>query len=329
MKTDTNFKWQVIAIVLFQFFSLYLISQIESYFGLFLCAYFLTGVFNHTLMLAVHEIAHGQAFGQNSINKNRLFGMFANLPIGAPMSVSFKKYHLDHHRYQGDEQLDTDIPCELEAKLFKTTATKLLWLILQPVFYVFRPFFVNPKPVTHWELLNTAIQLSFNYLVYYCFGFGMVIYLLFSTVIVMGLHPCAGHFVAEHYILFKEIPKDKLDPANLVEGVSKSDGKILIPETCSYYGILNLLTFNVGYHVEHHDFPSIPGSKLPEVSKIAPEFYENLEHHTSWSWVIWQYIVDPTVGPYARVKRKHQKANGLQSANLSQNGSTSSSSKSD
>lgn len=203
--------------------------------------------------------------------------------------------------------MDTDIPSELEARIFTTTLTKLFWIILQPIFYIFRPFFVNPKPITQWELLNTIVQLSFNYLVYRCFGFHMVLYLLFSTVIVMGLHPCAGHFVAEHYILFKELPKEKIDPDNLIEGVSKSDGKILIPETCSYYGILNLLTFNVGYHVEHHDFPSIPGSKLPEVSKIAPEFYENLEHHTSWSYVIWQYIVDPTVGPYARVKRKHLK----------------------
>ena len=91
MKVDPNFKWQVTALVLFQFFSLYFISQIESYLGLFLCAYLLTGVFNHSLMLAVHEIAHGQAFGQNHTNKNRLFGMFANLPIGAPMSISFKK----------------------------------------------------------------------------------------------------------------------------------------------------------------------------------------------------------------------------------------------
>lgn len=94
----------------------------------------------------------------------------------------------------------------------------------------------------------------------------------------------------------------------------------MIPETCSYYGILNLLTFNVGYHVEHHDFPSIPGSKLPEVRKIAPEFYDNLESHSSWSWVIWQYIIDPTVGPYARVKRKHLKQQNLNSNGLQSNG---------
>lgn len=46
------------------------------------------------------------------------------------------------------------------------------------------------------------------------------------------------------------------------------------------------------------------GSRLPRLREIAPEYYCNLAHHTSWSKVIYQYIVDPTVGPYARVKRQ-------------------------
>ncbi|XP_038262653.1 sphingolipid delta(4)-desaturase/C4-monooxygenase DES2 [Dermochelys coriacea] len=59
----------------------------------------------------------------------------------------------------------------------------------------------------------------------------------------------------------------------------------------------------LGYHMEHHDFPSIPGCKLPMVKKIAAEYYDNLPQHQSWVRVLWDFVFDDTIGPYSRIKR--------------------------
>lgn len=74
-------------------------------------------------------------------------------------------------------------------------------------------------------------------------------------------------------------------------------------ETYSYYGPLNLVTFNVGYHNEHHDFPYVAWSKLPELRKMAPDFYDHLATYDSWSKVIYDYIMRDDISPWSRTKR--------------------------
>jgi len=249
---------------------------------LFLMAYCFGGVINHSLMLAIHEIAHNLAFGHSRMMANRMFGFFAKLPIGLPISISFRKYHLEHHRYQGDERLDTDLPTLLEAKLFCTTFGKFCWVLLQPFFYSFRPLIVYPKSPMFLEYVNLVIQLIFDGIIWYFLGGKVLVYFLCGSVMAMGLHPVAGHFISEHYMYKTGF------------------------ETYSYYGPLNYITFNVGYHNEHHDFPAVPGSRLPEVRRIASEFYDNLPHHDSWTAVLYDFIMDPEIGPYARIKRQHR-----------------------
>ena len=117
----------------------------------------------------------------------------------------------------------------------------------------------------------------------YFWGLSSLLYLLAGSWLGMGLHPVAGHFIAEHYVF------------------PNANG--LTPETYSYYGPCNYFTFNVGYHNEHHDFPFVPGSRLPEVKRIAAEFYDPLPHHASYIRVLYEYITCDSVSAFSRVKR--------------------------
>jgi len=131
------------------------------------------------------------------------------------------------------------------------------------------------------------------------FGGNAVAYFIMSSFLAGSLHPCAGHFIAEHYVFGKPVAGDLKEVA--VDGPTP-------PETYSYYGPLNFFTYNVGLHNEHHDFPAIPWTRLPKLREIASEFYEPLPKHTSWTYVIWQFIFDRDVSLWSRVKRERNKS---------------------
>jgi sphingolipid 4-desaturase/C4-monooxygenase len=243
-----------------------------------LVAYGVGGVINQALLLAIHELSHNLAFRKPW--HNRVFAMFVNLPVGVPVAETFRYYHLLHHTHQGDERLDTDLPTNLEARLLRGRFSKLLWLSMQGLAYGLRPLFVHPKKPSAAELVNLLLQLGFNVALFYFWGGKALAYLPVSSLIVMGLHPIAGHYISEHYVF--------------------RAGQ----ETYSYYGPLNALAFNVGYHNEHHDFPYVPGSRLPALRRLAPEYYDPLFSHRSWTRTIWRYIMDPALGGFSRVKRR-------------------------
>ncbi|KAL3481597.1 methionine aminopeptidase [Aspergillus californicus] len=304
-------KYAVAGVVFTQICCAYLLRD-TSFFSwrFFLTAYVIGATANQNLFLAIHEISHNLA--SRSPMANRLLAIMANLPIGVPYSAAFRPYHLTHHKSLGVAGLDTDLPTAFEAFVLDSLLGKAFFCTFQIFFYALRPMFVYSPPFTLIHLLNLFVQLSFDYaLTKFCNGsLNPVLYFLLSSFLAGSLHPCAGHFIAEHYF-FSKIGHGTESLAELKTTTTQGkDGEhphpldsLQPPETYSYYGPLNILTYNVGLHNEHHDFPAIPWTRLYELHKIANEFYEPLPSHRSWIWVIWTFILDKNVGPWCRVKR--------------------------
>ena len=275
MGYDSRIAFWVTLEVCIQVLMCWLIQDL-SWTSVLVLAYVFGGTVNHSLGSAIHEIGHNLAFGHTRPLANRMLGIFANLPMGIPISVTYKKYHSLHHRYLGHDTSDVDVPMVIEAKLFKYRPLRVLWLVINPIIHGIRPFVKYPTAVWKMEVLNFVCQFMFDNLIFRAFGVKSLVYLVGGTLMALGLHPMAGHFISEHYLF--------------------EDGHA----TYSYYGSMNYITYNLGYHVEHHDFPYIPYSRLPEVRRIAKEFYEDLPYHTSWFRVLWDFITLPEMGPQAR-----------------------------
>jgi sphingolipid delta-4 desaturase len=285
-------KYMVAATVLLQVFMAWL--TLEWRWPAYLAAVYLVGATaNHSLFLAVHELAHN--LGAKRPEHSKLIGLMANLAIGIPYSIAFKPYHMDHHRYQGQDHTDADVPTYFEGYVITEstfgyidhTLRKAVFMFFQIFAYALRPMIIKPGlvPLDRWIVANYITTLGFDAVLIAVFGPNALLYVLLSSFFAGSIHPTAGHFIAEHYVM---------------EGTT---------ETYSYYGPLNWLTYNVGYHNEHHDFPSIPWSRLAKVREIAPEFYDDLPQCKSWPSTLLRYIFDDSISPLSRVRRAAKKAN--------------------
>ncbi|GAA6052950.1 hypothetical protein JCM3770_006751 [Rhodotorula araucariae] len=279
-------KWVVLFVTLVQLSTAFYLRNTPFFSWKFWAlAYVIGGTANQNTFLAVHEITHNLAF--RGVRANRLCAIFANLPIGVPFAMMFKKYHIEHHKFLGVDGIDTDLPSRLELLVLNSVLGKTFFAAFQIFFYALRPGFIRYQAPTRWIALNWLVQLSFNALVVKTVGWNSMLYFLLSSHLAGSLHPCAGHFIAEHY---------------LFDGHNQ--------ETWSYYGPLNILCYNVGLHQEHHDFPAIPWTRLWQLKALAPEFYDVLPAHSSWPGVTWRFITDPNVGMWSRIKRKQKGGRG-------------------
>ncbi len=260
--------------------SWFLVNQ--SWWMVFGAAYLIGAFADHALFVMVHECAHRLIF-KNPI-ANRLAGILANIPQIFPSSVSFERYHIKHHSFQGVMELDGDLPNEWEAKLIDNYFIgKVIWLLFYPIFQVFRLGRLREiKPFDGWIALNVLVQIVFMGLVWVVLGPKAMVFLVASFFFSVGLHPLGARWIQEHYLLNGD------------------------QETFSYYGPLNTVAFNVGYHNEHHDFPSVPWNKLPQIRAIAPASYNALVYHTSWTKLFIRFLFDKEISLFSRVIRSNR-----------------------
>ena len=239
-------------------------------------------VANHALWVLIHECTHNLLFRKPGANTAA--GILANLPHILPSSVMFQRYHLKHHAFQGVYELDADIPNAWEARLVGTSPLrKSIWLLLFAFMQLMRPPRLKEiKPVDRWVVLNFLAQVAFDVAIWMILGPGAFFYLLASFFFSVGLHPLGARWIQEHYLVY---------PGQ---------------ETTSYYGPLNRVALNVGYHNEHHDFPSVPWNRLPALRRIAPEAYETLGSYRSWTRLLLIFVFDRRLSLFSRQVRQNR-----------------------
>jgi len=269
---------------------------------LLLVAYFVGTSINVMLFQLGHECVHGLVFKR--LWWNRLLFTITTLPMFLSGHHTWWAEHLVHHTDMGAKK---DFISRRRTFFLATRVTpplffpySLYMLVMQVgrsllglVMYVFGSLLrgrLKPSERTlavladvhlvsgykkdgfeSWAVWYPVINLAMCAALLMLGGWKPIVYLLLSQAFFTGfLHPyCLGW----------------------VLGISHFHGARSYQPTASHYGrLINLLSFNAGLHVEHHDLMTIPWRRLWKLRELAPEFYDNLTPIKSYTWLGLQFV---------------------------------------
>jgi sphingolipid delta-4 desaturase len=242
------------------------------------CAWLVGAVASHALFVLIHDAAHDLIFSGRAWNK--IMGILCNVGQAAPTAMSFRAFHLVHHSHLDEYDYDGDLAFEAEARFVGSSPLrKVLWFVVFPVTQAFRPMRLKKPFLDSWLVINILAIVATDYLVWSTCGTTGLVYLLLSSLLGVGFHPLGARWIQEHY--------------------SFNSGQ----ETYSYYGWINPVAFNIGYHNEHHDLVKVPWVHLPRIKAIAPEFYNHLYAHRSYGRLLIRFIFDRDMTLFSRTVR--------------------------
>jgi len=136
-----------------------------------------------------------------------------------------------------------------------------------PTSFPLPPYSRFPQTLNGWTFANILACIVFNVVMLYFTGIKGWSYMALSALFMNGLHPLGMRQVQEHYFVKRGQP------------------------TYSVYSPIHQLCMNLGYHVEHHDFATIPWNRLPQLTEIAPEYYKkDLYAYKSYNHVLVEFL---------------------------------------
>lgn len=260
--------------VLLVSFQLCLAIVATAYLPLWACvivAYSVGAIVDHALWVLIHDATHNLVF--KSVAINRMVLLLCNIPHVFPSAIMFRYYHILHHIELNRAYKDPDVPFEWEAQFIGNSPfRKTIWLAfffivqaLRTAFYTYR---IPKGAELAWVTFNWVLNISIMSAIVSFYGWAPLLFLTFASICSIGLHPLGARWIQEHY------------PTQPFQA------------TYSYYGIANRFAFAIGYHVEHHDFPSVPWNRLADLKATAPEYYDTLFAYSSYSELLKDFIFE-------------------------------------
>ena len=251
--------------------------------------------FAYAMQQLTHECCHSP---YRSLNSGPV--LLADFMTGTTGPTSFYLYyyhaHIKHHANTGYDS-DPDVRFHghwaIPPKwLARSRIGRLTWLTLFSLFtceILIIEHVMGRLPQPRMRLNNKSLivtlagKYAFMALTFWFGGFWCFLYFRLAAGFSLGAfgHPYAGFWLMQH-------------AAKIHNGFQP---------TLSYSGsrLWHWLTLGELYHVEHHDFPWIPFTKISKVSQMAPEFYQPLYTVPSIRRLIWAWISHTDGSPWMDV----------------------------
>lgn len=267
-----------------------------------LVAYFVGTSINIMLFQLGHECVHGLVFKRPFWN--RVMFTITTLPMFLSSHHTWWAEHLVHHTDMGakkdfiSRRRTFFLATRASSPLFFPYAlymliTQVIRSALGLVMYAFGSLLrgrIKPSERTLAVLADAHLVSG-----YHKDGFERwaVWYPLLNLLMCVGLYAYGGWLSVIYLLASQAFFTGFLHPYCLgwVLGISHFHGARKYQPTASHYGrFINLVSFNAGLHVEHHDLMTIPWRRLPKLRQIAAEFYDDLETIPSYTWLALQFV---------------------------------------